>query len=85
MPIGSVQELDEAIDAHGADMARWPAELRDGAAALLANSGEARRHLEAALKLEKDLRAGSGTKASPQLVDRIMRAAFQKRPPGSRS
>lgn len=85
MPIRSVAELQQAIDTHGADIARWPAALRDDAAILIANSGEARHTMEAALKLDAAMRTGSAAKAPAGLIDRVMQTALQKRPPGSRS
>lgn len=85
MPIRSVTELEDAIDAHGADISRWPVELREHATKLLANSSQARDLVELALKMESGLRSGAGTKASPEFIDRVARAAFQRRAPRSRS
>ena len=85
MPLRTVDDLQEAIDTHGADLSRWPAALRDDAVTLIANSAAARAKLEAAIKLDNALSAPSDVTAPAGLADRIARAAFQKRPPKSRS
>lgn len=85
MPLRTVEDLQQAIDRHGGDLTRWPAALRDEAATLIANSAAAREKLEAAIKLDSALSAPSDVTAPPGLADRIARAAFQKRPPKSRS
>lgn len=76
----TMTQLQSAIDAHGADLNRWPAELRSEAAALIANQPEARALLEAALTLDAALRNSSGVKAPTGLADRIVAEALRRRP-----
>ena len=81
MAQGPYQLVDVDGATYGGDVARWPAELRDDAVTLLANSGQARERIAAALRMERGVRGEDGEAAPPGLTDRIMRAAFQKRPP----
>lgn len=81
MQIMSIAELQEALDSHGSDLTAWPVELRDSATTLIANSNEARRHMEVAAKTDRALRAPAG-KAPANFARRIVRTAFQSSRPG---
>ena len=51
--------FEDLLDRHGADLSRWPSELRNGAAALLAASAEARDLHAAMATVEEAIRATS--------------------------
>ena len=76
----TMTQLQSVIDTHGADLNRWPADLRSEAAALIANQPEARALLEAALTLDAALRKSSDAKAPTGLADRIVAEALRRRP-----
>jgi hypothetical protein len=75
MPPMSLTDLQNAIDEHGADIAAWPAPLRERATVLVANSAEARTRLAEALRMEASLRTMASVKAPEGLADRIVAAA----------
>jgi hypothetical protein len=62
-----VGRFANCLDVHGADFARWPADLRRAAAALLANSLEANRLLREARALDALLRDGPPLRAPTEL------------------
>ena len=76
----TVTELQSAIDAHGADLNRWPVDLRNEAAGLVANVPEARTLLQAALTLDAAMRKPAAVEAPAGLVDRILEQALRQRP-----
>jgi hypothetical protein len=78
----SIAELEAALDRHGADLERWPAELRQAALELIGNSEDARRLIEAARLMEEGLRRPIS--APRGLADRIFDAAMRKSPPKPR-
>lgn len=79
----SIAQLEDAIDGHGPDLGRWPVALRERAVTLIANSSQARRSMESAVRLDKALRAPVGVKTQADLAERITGAAFQKHRPGN--
>ncbi|MES1990288.1 MAG: hypothetical protein V4441_04965 [Pseudomonadota bacterium] len=71
----TMQRFSEIVDAYGALVHRWPADERDAALALLADSAEARDRVQAAGELDAMLDAAPApAPASPDLVARIMAA-----------
>jgi hypothetical protein len=70
----------QLLDAYGAEPARWPAEEREAALALLARSPEARRQRDEAARLDALLdrgaaEPGSMPTASPARFERVVAAA----------
>ena len=73
----TTHRLQEILDAYGADPARWPAEERDAAAALLARTPALRTE---AARLDALLDATSAVdEPSPALVARVLAAAPARR------
>jgi len=72
--------LHAILDAYGADPARWPAAERDAALALLVRSPEARRHHDAAARLDAALDASPVQVPSPALAARVLHATPRRRP-----
>ncbi len=76
----TLARLAELLEAYGADPARWPAEEREAALALLALSPEARRRRDEAARLDALLdrvaaEPGDVPTASPALRERVVAAA----------
>ena len=77
MPGTTIAEFQTALDSHGADLSKWPAEERAQALVLLAGSTEARALFEAARGVEAMLRR-PGEQTAPQgLADRIIGKALK--------
>ena len=70
-------EFQIALDTHGADLSKWPAELRAEALVLLAGSAEARTVFEAARRVEALLRRPAEQAAPKGLADRIVGKALK--------
>lgn len=70
-------EFQIALDTHGADLSKWPAELRAEALVLLAGSAEARAVFEAARGVEGLLRRPAEQPAPQGLADRIIGMALK--------
>lgn len=70
-----LEEFEEALDAYGADLARWPESARKDADALLAASTNARAILADRQAIEAALRSAPAPKAPKGLVDRIVQRA----------
>lgn len=66
--------LKEIIEAYGAEPARWPADERAPAQALLRRSAEARGLQDDARRLDRALDLMPGISASPGLAGRILGA-----------
>lgn len=71
----TLEEFEEALDAHGADLARWPESVRKDADALLTASATARAVLADRQAVEAALRSAPAPKAPTGLVDRIVQRA----------
>jgi hypothetical protein len=63
------------VEAYGGDPARWPAEERDGARALIAADPSARRALDEAAALDAVLDRAPAEPPSAELATRILAAA----------
>jgi hypothetical protein len=79
----TITELEAALDRHGADVERWPTDLRVAALELIANSEMARGIVERAQSIERTLR--QPPKAPRGLADRIVSEALRQSPPKPRS
>ncbi len=67
----NLEEFRQLLDAHGADMGRWPAKVRAPAQALLLESEEARALLAEARALDDLLRASAVPEPAEDLLARI--------------
>lgn len=74
----SIAQFEAALDAHGADVSRWPQPLRGDANLLLTGSVEAQRLLAAAQTVDALLDTPA-PKAPEGLADRIVSTALGKR------
>ena len=83
----SLARFRALLDAYGADPDRWPAEERDAAHALLAQSPEAQRWRDASAQLDAILDRAPAPTASPELIERILATASPHvpRPASSRT
>jgi hypothetical protein len=70
-----LNRLKEVMDAYGAEPARWPADERAGAQALLRRSPEARALQDEARRLDRALDLMPGIGPSSALTDRILAQA----------
>lgn len=77
-----ITDLQAALDSHGADVERWPVELRTPALELIANSEAARVLVEGAQSLDRALR--QPIRAPRGLADRIISEALRQSPPKPR-
>lgn len=78
----TIAELESALDRHGADVERWPPDLRAAALELIANSEAARALVEAGQSVERTLR--QPIKAPRGLADSIVGEALRQSPPKPR-
>lgn len=74
----SIAQFEAALDAHGADVSRWPQPLRGDANLLLTGSAEAQRLLAAAQAVDA-LFHTPAAEAPEGLADRIIGTALGKR------
>jgi hypothetical protein len=76
------ERFEALAEAYGGDVARWPAEVRDGAALLMAGEPDVTRAaLARAGALDAALDAWRPAPASASLIDRIVAAAPRLRRP----
>jgi len=76
----SLDRLRDVLDCYGADPARWPAEEREAALALLARSPEARRHRDEVVHLDRALDMAHVEPPSAALASRVLAAAPRRDP-----
>lgn len=74
----TIAKLQAALDRHGADVERWPPDLRTAALELVGNSEAARALLEDAQAVERPLR--QPIPAPKGLADRIVAEALRQSP-----
>jgi hypothetical protein len=80
----TIEEFETLLLAHGADPARWPADRRAGAEALLARDAAARALLAEAKRLDAAIAAAARVPAGDgALASRIL-AALEQEPRGER-
>ena len=63
----------EILDTYGADIQRWPHDVRDLAEDFLKNSEEAQALYMEALKLDKAINPASGSEPPAGLLDKILK------------
>jgi hypothetical protein len=68
----TIERLSHQLDAYGGELARWPAETRGAAQALLAASAEARKLLADARRLDEALAAVRPPRASATVARRVL-------------
>ena len=79
------QELEQALDRHGAEMSRWPPETHDAAERLIAADTGAAALVAAAAKLDRSLAVlAAPTPFSSADVGRVIARARRGRTGGSR-
>lgn len=74
----TIAKLQAALDRYGADVERWPAELRTAALELVGNSEAGRVLIQKAQSLEAALR--QPIKSPKGLADRIVAEALRQSP-----
>lgn len=81
----TLAQLTDLLDAYGAEPARWPAEKRAAALALVLRSPEARARRDAVARLDAVLDSAPSAEPSPELTARVLAAAqAPARRPGRR-
>lgn len=84
-PQMSLVRLQALLEAYGAKPERWPAEERDAARALLAQSPQAQRWRDVSAQLDAVLDLAPAHAPSPTLLERIVAAAPRREPAPSRT